>query len=145
MPRPRALFILLLFSALFASAASAQRRVTGRVTDQTSGQPVPGAAIQILGTPFGTSAADDGTFAIQAPDGPVTLIARRIGYQRREIPIAAGSTTAWIRLPLSVSLPAGSVPLLPAVLIGRSAPDIPAGAPGCEMDAAGSRPGSLAR
>ena len=98
MPRLRSFLIPLLFSALLASSASAQRRLTGRVTDQTSGQPVPGAAIQIQGTQFGTSAADDGTFAIQAPDGPVTLVARRIGYQRREIPIPASETRADVTL-----------------------------------------------
>ena len=98
MPRLRSFVIPLLFSALLASPASAQRRLTGRVTDQTSGQPVPGAAIQIQGTQFGTSAADDGTFAIQAPDGPVTLVARRIGYQRREIPIPASETRADVTL-----------------------------------------------
>ena len=98
MPRLKCFLILLLFSVVVASTASAQRRVTGRVTDQTSGQPVPGAAIQIQGTALGTTAADDGTFAIQAPDGPVALIARRIGYQRREIPLPAAQTQADVAL-----------------------------------------------
>jgi TonB-linked SusC/RagA family outer membrane protein len=98
MPRLKLFLFLLLFSVLVASPASAQRRVSGRVTDQVSGQPVPGAAIQIQGTAFGTSAADDGTFSIQVPDGPVTLIARRIGYQRREIPLAPDATTADVAL-----------------------------------------------
>lgn len=93
-PRLKSFIILLLFSVVLASTASAQRRVTGRVTDQTSGQPIPGAAIQVQGTGIGTSAADDGTFAIQVPDGPVVLIARRIGYQRRELPLPAGETRA---------------------------------------------------
>jgi TonB-dependent starch-binding outer membrane protein SusC len=94
MPRLKSFLFLLLFSMLLASPASAQRRVTGRVTDQVSGQPVPGAAIQVQGTGIGTSAADDGTFAISVPDGPVVLIARRIGYQRREIPLPTGETRA---------------------------------------------------
>jgi TonB-linked SusC/RagA family outer membrane protein len=94
MPRVKSFLILLLCSVVFASSASAQRRVTGRVTDQVSGQPIPGAAIQVQGTGIGTSAADDGTFAIQVPDGPIVLIARRIGYQRREIPLPAAETRA---------------------------------------------------
>jgi TonB-dependent starch-binding outer membrane protein SusC len=98
MPRIKSFLPLLLFSVVIASSASAQRRVTGRVTDQTSGQPVPGAAIQIQGTAFGTTAADDGTFAIQAPDGPVTLVARRIGYQKREVPLPVGETRADVAL-----------------------------------------------
>ncbi|MDQ6768541.1 MAG: SusC/RagA family TonB-linked outer membrane protein [Gemmatimonadota bacterium] len=98
MPRLKSFLILLLFSVIVASTAGAQRRVSGRVTDQTSGQPIPGAAIQIQGTGLGTTAGDDGTFAIQAPDGPVTLIARRIGYQRREIPVPATETRADVAL-----------------------------------------------
>jgi len=98
MPRLKLFLFLLLFSVVLAAPASAQRRVTGRVTDQVSGQPVPGAAIQIQGTAFGTSSAEDGTYSIQVPDGPVILIARRIGYQRREIPLPAGQTTADVAL-----------------------------------------------
>ena len=92
MPRLKSFLLLVLFSVVLAPSASAQRRVTGRVTDQVSGQPVPGAAIQVQGTGIGTSAADDGTFAISVPDGPLVLIARRIGYQRREIQLPAGET-----------------------------------------------------
>src|SRR5438132_5321941 len=80
----------LLSSALLASPAMAQRRVAGRVTDQASGQPVPGAAIQVQGTQLGTSASDSGTFVLLTPDGPATLIVRRIGYQRREIVLPPG-------------------------------------------------------
>ena len=94
MPRLKSFLILLLFSVVLASSASAQRRVTGRVTDQVSGQGVPGAAIQVQGTAIGTTAADDGTFAIQVPDAPLVLIIRRIGYQRREIPLAVGEGRA---------------------------------------------------
>ena len=94
MPRLKSFLILLLFSVVLASSASAQRRVSGRVTDQVSGQGVPGAAIQVQGTAIGTTAADDGTFAIQVPDAPLVLIVRRIGYQRREIPLPVGEARA---------------------------------------------------
>src|ERR1700674_3030467 len=71
--RPKSFVILLLLSVLIAAPASAQRRVTGRVTDQTSGEPIPGAAIQVQGTGIGTTTADDGTFAVQVPDGGAVL------------------------------------------------------------------------
>ena len=82
----------------FSSSANAQRRVTGRITDQTSGQPVAGASVIIQGTPRGAIAADDGSFAVQVPDGPVVVIVRRIGYQRREIPLAASETSLNVSL-----------------------------------------------
>ena len=89
-PRAKSFLAFLFFSVVLASPAIAQRRVTGRVTDQTSGQPLQGAAIQVQGTPLGTAAGDSGTFALSVPDGPVTLIVRRIGYQRREIVLPPG-------------------------------------------------------
>src|SRR6266566_988586 len=90
MPRAKSFLAFLLFSVVLASPASAQRRVTGRVTDEVSGQPVPGAAIRVQGTQLGTSAGDSGTFALSVPDGPLTLVVRRIGYQRREIVLPPG-------------------------------------------------------
>jgi TonB-dependent starch-binding outer membrane protein SusC len=93
-PGLKSFVTLLLLSVVIAAPASAQRRVTGRVTDQTSGEPIPGTAIQVQGTGIGTTTADDGTFAVQVPDGAAVLIARRIGYQRRELPLPAAETRA---------------------------------------------------
>ncbi len=92
MPRSRSVLLLLFASVGLAPTASAQRLVTGRVTDQVSGEPVAGAAIQVQGRQLGTSAGDSGTFSLQVPDGPVTLVVRRIGYQRREVPLPAGES-----------------------------------------------------
>jgi TonB-linked SusC/RagA family outer membrane protein len=83
------LAFLLLFGAL-AVPAAAQRRVSGRVTDQNNGQPLPGASVQIQGTQLGASAGDSGTFSLQVPDGAVTIVVRRIGYQRSEIVLPPG-------------------------------------------------------
>ncbi len=90
MPQFKSFLHFLLCSALLASPAMAQRRVVGRVTDQATGQPVPGAAIQVQGTQLGTSASDSGTFVLLTPDGPATLVVRRIGYQRREVVLPPG-------------------------------------------------------
>lgn len=92
MSRSRSVLLLLFASVGLAPIASAQRLITGRVTDQVSGEPVAGAAIQVQGRQLGTSAGDSGTFSLQVPDGPVTLVVRRIGYQRREIPLPAGES-----------------------------------------------------
>ena len=98
MPRAKSFLVVLFLSVVIALPATAQRRLTGRVTDQVNGQPVPDAAIQVQGTTLGTSASDSGTFALQVPDGPLVLIVRRIGYQRREISLSAGETSADVSL-----------------------------------------------
>jgi TonB-linked SusC/RagA family outer membrane protein len=95
--RLKAVLIVSLAFTTLASSASAQRRVTGRVTDQASGQPVSGATIIVQG--FGAAiSADDGSFAVQAPEGPASVIIRRIGYQRRELPLAVGATRVDVAL-----------------------------------------------
>jgi len=97
-PRAKFFFAVVFFSVLVASPAIAQRRITGRVTDQASGQPVSGAAILVQGTPLGTSASDSGTFVLQVPEGPIVLTVRRIGYSRQDIPLSAAETSADVSL-----------------------------------------------
>ena len=90
MTRVRFFPAFLLLTVFLAAPAAGQRRVSGRVTDQVNGQPLPGASIQVQGTQLGATAGDSGTFTLQVPDGPVTLVVRRIGYQRDEIVLPPG-------------------------------------------------------
>jgi TonB-linked SusC/RagA family outer membrane protein len=75
-------FLVLLLSAFVSSHADAQRRVTGRVTEP-GGQPVPNATVSVLGTTIGGITGEDGRYALNnVPDGPQTIVFRRIGYRR---------------------------------------------------------------
>jgi len=77
--------------ALCAITASAQRRVTGRVTDST-GVPIPSAYIGVQGTTLVANTDVDGRYALNnVPAGAQTLIARRIGYRRLVQTLAAGA------------------------------------------------------
>jgi TonB-linked SusC/RagA family outer membrane protein len=93
------LWVLPLLLTLFVSAeASAQRRVTGLVTD-AAGAPIGSASVHVQGSNIVALTADDGHYTLNnVPDGAQTLVARRIGYRRTLQPLAAGSTTADIRL-----------------------------------------------
>jgi TonB-dependent starch-binding outer membrane protein SusC len=80
--------------ALITTSASAQRRVTGRVTD-AAGAPIASASVVVQGTTIVAVTADDGHYTlINVPNGAQTLVSRRIGYRRTVQPLAAGSTTA---------------------------------------------------
>jgi TonB-linked SusC/RagA family outer membrane protein len=84
--------------ALASTGASAQRRVTGRVTSNT-GQPVSGAAVTVQGTPFTAYSGDDGRFTIaDAGQGAKVLVARHIGYKRTSVPLAAGQNEIDIQI-----------------------------------------------
>src|SRR5690349_14269116 len=75
-----------------APTISAQRRLTGIVTESGTGQPVDAATITIPGTPVGTRSGDDGKFAITIPTGPQTVRIRRIGYRLQDIAVGADQT-----------------------------------------------------
>lgn len=98
MAKFRPLFTALALLALSASSGWAQRRITGRVTADRSGEPLGAASVQVVGTTVGTYTTDDGRFAISVPAGAQTLRVRRIGYQQRQVPVADGATEVTVAL-----------------------------------------------
>jgi len=64
-----------------AQPAARRARITGRVLDAASGQPVQGANVQVVGTSVAATTNEDGRFAIpSAPVGVYSVEARRIGF-----------------------------------------------------------------
>lgn len=61
-------------------------RISGKVTDKKTGQPLEGASIQIKGTNTGTSTDANGNFSINVPENAV-LVVTSIGYERLEVPV----------------------------------------------------------
>jgi len=89
---------LALFALCATSASAQQRRVTGRVTGEGSGEPLAAASISVVGTTLGAYTAEDGRFTVAAPDGPVTLRVRRIGYKQRDVAVPAGTNEVNVAL-----------------------------------------------
>ncbi|SIQ50662.1 SusC/RagA family TonB-linked outer membrane protein [Pontibacter lucknowensis] len=71
-------FILVL--ALFQQGMAQTRTVTGTVTDQETGQGLPGVAVLVQGTNVGTATGANGEYSINVPAGSNTLTYRFIGY-----------------------------------------------------------------
>ena len=67
---------------LVSSSAFAQRQITGRVTDKSSGNAIGGSLINVVGTLVSSTTGDDGRFTVTAPSGAAQLSVRRIGYRR---------------------------------------------------------------
>ena len=85
--------------ALFGSSALAQtRRISGRVTTEGSGEPIPAATVQVVGTTYGAATDETGRFSVSAPDGPVTLRVRRIGYTPKTLAVSSGLSDVNISL-----------------------------------------------
>ena len=87
--------------ALFALAAGnlhAQRRVSGKVTEDGSGAPLSNVSVQLIGTTIGAYTNDAGTYSLLVPNGAVSLRIRRIGYTLKTVLVPAGGSVASIRL-----------------------------------------------
>jgi TonB-linked SusC/RagA family outer membrane protein len=90
--------LTLLLTLVVSAEASAQRRVTGRVT-ATSGEPVQAASVNIQGTTIGAYTGEDGRYTLNnVPAGAQVLVVRRIGYRRATQPLQATSDALDVRL-----------------------------------------------
>lgn len=67
-------------------AARQQRKITGKVMDEF-GEPLPGVAIQVKGTPRGVITDVDGSFSIEVDDKDILLFTY-LGMQDQEVPVA---------------------------------------------------------
>lgn len=81
----------------WAQAGGGGRQITGVVT-ATSGGPISGVAVTVTGTAFATVSHDDGRYVISAPSGAVTIVFRRIGFKRKEVPVTADQASADVQL-----------------------------------------------
>lgn len=94
----------LLAVALVPAALAA--RVTGRVSDRT-GAPLEFVTISAPAIRAGAVTDERGQFAIELPDGPVTLEISQIGYVRVRMPVDVRAGLA----PLAVTLAEAPVPV----------------------------------
>jgi TonB-dependent SusC/RagA subfamily outer membrane receptor len=64
-----------------------QIKITGKVTDESTNQPMPGVNIQVKGTIVGTISDPNGNFTINVIDPNSILVLSFIGYTTKEIPL----------------------------------------------------------
>lgn len=88
----------LLLMLCVSAEASAQRRITGKVTSVEQNLPLGSASVSVVGTTAGAYTLDDGTFTVTVPGTAVTLRVRRIGYQAKTILVPIGQTDVRIAL-----------------------------------------------
>ena len=84
---------VLLLAGLWQQAWAQDRAISGKVTDRTTGQGLPGVTIIVKGQPtIGTSTNADGVFSLGVPSTANTLVFSFVGYATQEAPIAGNST-----------------------------------------------------
>ncbi|HKL66601.1 MAG TPA: TonB-dependent receptor [Bacteroidales bacterium] len=67
-------------------------RITGTVTEDETGQPMPGVTIKLQGTSQGTATDMDGTYSIQVPGSDAVLEFSFVGYTPQEITVGNRTT-----------------------------------------------------
>jgi TonB-linked SusC/RagA family outer membrane protein len=77
------LFMLLAGTMLFAQ----DRKITGKVVDQSDGTGIPGVNVSIKGIPSNVSTNGDGAFTIQVKNNTDVLVFSYIGYIRQQITV----------------------------------------------------------
>jgi len=91
-----------------SSKSAAPGRIVGSVADASTGEPLPGVNLLLVGTRYGAGTGQRGDFTIErVPAGDYTLRASYIGYEtiRRDVTVERGET---VRLDLSMNVQAVS-------------------------------------
>lgn len=90
----------LLLATLLQVALAQTRAVSGRVTDQKTGEGLPGVTVLVKGTTNGTSTDADGSFTLAVPQAGATLVFSSIGMNSVERPVGSETT---FKVPLTAN------------------------------------------
>ena len=84
--------VILLVTGLLQQVHAQNRSLSGRVTDRSNGQALPGVTVLVKGTTVGVSTNVDGSFSVDVPASATTLVISSIGYVTVEQPIGSNAT-----------------------------------------------------
>ena len=79
------LLSIALILTLFQAALAQTRTVTGRITDQKTGEGLPGTTVLLKGTTTGVSTNADGRFSLNVPEVGGTLVISSVGMTTQEV------------------------------------------------------------
>jgi TonB-linked SusC/RagA family outer membrane protein len=93
---------VILFSA-FSAFAQNSGRITGKVLDEKTSEPIVGATISLVNEKGGTVTDTDGAFSLAVKAFPVTISVNYLGYKRQEIVVYDASKPVAITLSENVN------------------------------------------
>src|SRR5690554_3515977 len=85
------ILLLITVAILMGGNLYAQQTITGTVTEDSTGEPLPGATVILKGTTTGSVTNVDGTYSLTVPNLQDTLIFSFVGYNNQEVPISGRS------------------------------------------------------
>ncbi|MGI4870992.1 MAG: SusC/RagA family TonB-linked outer membrane protein [Janthinobacterium lividum] len=84
---------------LFQVALAQTRSVSGRVTDQKTGEGLPGVTVLLKGTTNGIATNAEGSFTLDVPASGGTLTFSSVGYVAQDVAIGSNSTFNLVLVP----------------------------------------------
>ncbi|MDR2556219.1 MAG: carboxypeptidase-like regulatory domain-containing protein, partial [Bacteroidales bacterium] len=90
--------ILLALVLMSVFSLSAQREITGRITNAQDGSPIVGATIKVKGTSEGAITDVNGNYTLSKQGGGNVLVISSVGFKNREITLDPGQTTLDVSL-----------------------------------------------
>jgi len=113
--------ISLILTLTFNLIAGSTGKIAGKVTDASTGEPLPSATVMVLGTQLGAMTDINGNYVIlNVPPGVYTVSVSMISYRKQEIKDVRVNVDFTTRL--DVKLEPGSVDLPPVVVQGERNP-----------------------
>lgn len=88
---------------LYAVGAIAGGKITGKITDESTGDPLIGATVSIKNTSKGTATDVDGNFILTAEAGSYVLVVNYIGFQTKEVEGVTITENGTINLNVAIS------------------------------------------
>lgn len=83
---------LFIFLCMATAAYAQDRTITGTVTAQEDGLPIPGVSVKVKeASSLGTQTSSDGKFALKVPSNGKTLVFSYLGYATKEVAITSGN------------------------------------------------------
>jgi TonB-linked SusC/RagA family outer membrane protein len=79
---------------LFTQILFAQKTVSGKITDATTGQPVVGTTVAVRGSTVATETNTEGNFTIEVPNENARLMISSVGFEPQEVSISGKSNVA---------------------------------------------------
>ena len=91
-------FLAILLCVVLVPDAAAQRTVTGRVLDASTGETIPGANVRIAGTTSGTTTNVEGRYEISVSEDRNRLVFSFVGYKSKTVELGEGETELDVQL-----------------------------------------------
>jgi hypothetical protein len=79
--------LLMIILVLLSTVTMAQKRITGKITDKKTNNPMVGVTVQEKGTKNGTTTSENGSFTISVTSARPVLVFSMVGYAPQEITV----------------------------------------------------------